>query len=57
MNLFVFGLLGFVVAVVGFMACCVGILPAAAILMVAQVYVYERLGAGQAAGPQPPAVF
>lgn len=57
MSLFVFGLLGFVVCLAGLLACCVGVLPAGAIVAVAQVWIYERLGAGQAAGPPPPAVF
>ena len=43
---------------VGFFACCVGVIPAAAVILIAQVSVYERIsGHPQAQAAQPPATF
>jgi uncharacterized membrane protein len=53
-NLFVFGLLAFCVMLLGLAACCIGVLPAGAVVALAQVYIYERL---RGAGPIAPSVF
>lgn len=51
-KLFVLGLYSFGIALVGFLACCVGSLPAMAIISVAQAVVYVRLtGTESVAGP------
>jgi uncharacterized membrane protein len=43
MNLFVFGLLAFVISLGGLMACCIGVFPAAAVIALGQIFIYERL--------------
>lgn len=58
MSLFIFGLLGMVVAFAGMLVCCVGIIPASAVLALAQAYIYVRLTeANPPEGPPNPTVF
>ncbi len=42
-DLLVFWLLAFCVTFVGLLACCIGVFPAAAVVGLAQVLIYERL--------------
>lgn len=56
MDIFVFWILGFFVGLLGLLACCVGIFPAMAVVLLAQIHIYEHLSAASDASP-PPTVF
>jgi len=43
LDLFTFGLLAFGVALLGMLVCCIGVLPASAMIAVAQVFIYLRI--------------
>jgi hypothetical protein len=54
-KLFVLGLYSFGVMIIGLLACCIGTMPALAVISVAQAIVYVRLTGTEGAGPpQPP---